>query len=122
MFVKKETVPVADGDNVIHIKAKMDFGTRQSVLGEAMRFEFEGGARRMDLGAYNKALLVHNIVKWEGPDFKGVPCTPENILALDPNEPLVKKVQQELAARNPVRSTEAQKKPKAAGSNASKES
>ena len=121
MFVSKEPVPVSvpeDPDNIIYIKAKMDYGTKQRVqqamlqvtLGQAST----PSAMPLDMGAYNIALLVHNIVRWDGPAFAGagyhelladpafagVSCTPANIERLDSDEPLVEAVLAEINRRN----------------------
>lgn len=107
MFVDKTKVPVTINDeDVIYILPKMPFGVRQRVMGELARIDSDGTQRGTDfhinLGAYNIALMQHNIVGWEGPSFEGVPCTRENIEQLDPDEPLVDKVLQEIGRRNPV--------------------
>lgn len=106
-FVSTERVPVqVEGDpNTIYIKPKMDYGTRQRVSGTAARFRAttESGATpeaEFDLGAYNIALLTHNIVGWEGPDFEGVECTPENIERLDPDDALLDEVLRQINDRN----------------------
>jgi hypothetical protein len=86
----------------------MDFGTKQRVMSAAIQLSEESGVQvgkgvRVDVqfGAIQTALLVHNIVRWAGPSFVEVPCTPENIVRLDPDEPLVQKVLRELDTRNP---------------------
>lgn len=56
-----------------------------------------------DVGAYNTEQLVLNIVSWQGPSFVGVPVTRENILDLDPDNPLLLKVVQEIGRRNKKR-------------------
>jgi hypothetical protein len=113
MFVNKEAVRVSleennDEADAIFIKPKMDFGTKQKVMSAAFQIS-SGGAgievsKGMNLdiqfGAIQTALLIHNIVKWSGPSFKDVPCKPENIQRLDPDEPLVEKVLRELDQRN----------------------
>lgn len=98
-------VPVTDGRNTIYIKAKMDVSTRAAVQNE-MRAAGTDEAEEFvmtHIGSYRLALLTHNIVGWEGPDFEGVPCTRTNIGRLDPSEPLVIKVSQEIGERNASR-------------------
>lgn len=67
--------------------------------------------RRMDLGAVSRvqgakqgeqliALYVANILAWQGPDFKGMDCTPENIEKLDPNDPFWEQVATRIAELN----------------------
>ena len=107
MFVDtKAKVPVTHGGNTIYIKAKMDYGTVAAVQDEIKATG--GGTDGMQferLGSYRMALLAHNIVAWEGPDFmdangKPVPCTRANIERLDPNEPIVEMVAAEIGERN----------------------
>lgn len=103
MFVADNRVPVTDErGNTVYIRAKMDFGTRNKVIGAVARVHpnGEGAETEMDLGAYNTALLTQNILAWEGPDFNGVPCTAANIARLDPDEPLVDQVLAEINTRN----------------------
>lgn len=109
MFIDpKERVTVTDErGNTVWIKAKMDVATKHKVedavaaIGDDMGTE----AVQIHIGSYNTALLIHNIVAWEGPDFmdereKPVPCTPANIRRLDPDEPLVDMVLREINRRN----------------------
>lgn len=105
-FVSKERVPVTvEGDpNTIYIRPKMDYGTRQRVMsaGAHLRQGEQGAdpSADFDLGAYNIALLTHNVVGWEGPDFEGVECTPENISQLDPDDALLDEVLRQINDRN----------------------
>lgn len=123
MFVSQEGIPVCvDGDdvppeqrNIIYIKAKMDVGTQNRMLSAILKVREETGDEdgtnmSYDLGAYYIALLRHNIVKWEGPAFQGVPCTPENIERLDPDEPLVERVLERLNESNTARQKRAKEK------------
>ena len=104
----------ADTD-VIWIKPKMDFGTRQRVQGAATRVALaqQTKAQRkaakkaakkaqmdFDVGAYQIALLTFNILSWAGPSFAGIPCLPQNIERLDLDEPLVAMVLKEIGERN----------------------
>lgn len=104
-FVSKEPVPVRiDGDpNTIYIKPKMDLGTRNDVMSLALRAQMlENGKPQamLDMGQWNIALLTHNIVRWDGPDFEGIPCNTETIRQLDDADPLVEQVLIELNRRN----------------------
>jgi hypothetical protein len=110
MFVSSEPVPVSvpdDPGNVIYIRPKMDFGTKQRVQAALLRVTAQDAAEAtttpLDVAAGNIALLVYNIVRWEGPAFAGVPCTPANIERLDSDEPLVDAVLAELNRRNQSR-------------------
>jgi len=106
MFIDPNTrVPVTDGRNTIYIKARMDMDTRARVQNEMRVMPNEATEEVVleKIGSYRLALLQHNIVAWEGPDFAGVPCTREAIGRLDPNEPLVAKVAEEIGQRNKPR-------------------
>jgi hypothetical protein len=107
MFVKRETVAVflpEDPDNIIFIRTKMDVGTRARVQDAAAKVTMKAGVQTTDMsvliGAYNLASLTENIVAWQGPAFDGVPCTPEHIAMLDPDEPLIDRVLTEIGTRN----------------------
>jgi hypothetical protein len=107
MFVDtRAKVPVSLGGNTIYIKAKMDYGTTAAVQDE-IKATGAGNADMVieKLGSYRMALLTHNIVGWEGPDFMDetgrlIPCNRENIRRLDPSEPLVEMVADEIGKRN----------------------
>jgi hypothetical protein len=119
MFVSKEPVPVcvappetpeAERD-IIYIRPKMDYGTKQRVQ-YAIMHAYAGmgveGLRNapLDIAAANIALLVHNVLRWSGPAFDGVPCDAEHIEGLDDDEPLVQAVLAEINARNAQPSAE----------------
>jgi hypothetical protein len=112
-FVSDQAVPIPefeagtvlddDGQprrpNVIYIRPKMNYKTEAAVNAAALRID-TSGASEMHPEDYLVALLVQNIVRWEGPDFDGVPCTPSNIENLDPDEPHIERVCDEIARRN----------------------
>lgn len=85
--------------NVIYIKSKMDVATKAKVTSEMFTVGKDSQLEAR-LGANELALLIHNIVKWDGPDFDGVPCTPDRIRTLDPTEPHIAKVLEVIAERN----------------------
>jgi hypothetical protein len=105
MFINpNDKVAVTLGENTIYIKAKMDVGTRAAVQDEIKATT--DGVEELGLaglGSYRMALLRHNIVAWEGPAFEGYPCTRANISRLDPDEPLVELVAEEIGKRNAPR-------------------
>jgi hypothetical protein len=86
--------------NVIYIKARMDVATDAKVKNELLKLGSDNKTMESHLGENAVALLVHNIVKWEGPDLSSVPCTPANIRTLDPNEPHIALVLEEITRRN----------------------
>lgn len=112
---EKDITPEMD---VMFIRPTMDYGTRQRVVGAAARLEkVKTGNRKsrraakakgekaetsmdFDVGAYQIALLVHNLLGWQGPSFAGVTCSPTMIETLNPNDPLVKVVIEEITDRN----------------------
>jgi len=115
MFVSaSERVPVTlDGSDTIYIKPKLDFGAANRVVSAVTKASAtEGGdvSATLDMGAYNTALMINSIVGWEGPSFtdeagKPLPCSQYNVLRLDPDEPLVKRVLEEIQARNQAKRT-----------------
>ncbi len=109
-FVTDPPVPVPEFDsaevisdvqpNVIYIKAKMDVATDAKVKSELLTLGSDNKTMEARLGENSVALLIHNIVRWEGPDLGNVPCTPSNIRTLDPTEPHIALVLEEIARRN----------------------
>jgi len=105
MFVDTNAkVPVIsdDGRHTIFIRAKMSAKVRAAVQDEMTARGFGTGenVEVRGIGSYRLALLLHNIVGWEGPEFAGVPCNRENIMRLDLDEPLLDKVAEEIGKRN----------------------
>lgn len=102
MFIDSQArVPVTLDGNTIYIKAKMDLATRSAVQDEiAAKGAGSDEVEVRGIGSYRMALLVHNIVGWEGPAFEGVTCNRTNIMRLDPEEPLVEAVAAEIGERN----------------------
>lgn len=101
--------------NVIYIRSKMNFKTETRVNAAALKVD-TSGTGEIHPEEYLIALLVQNIVRWEGPDFDGVACTPENIENLDPDEPHIERVCDEIARRNKKRTSPNPKSPTANGS------
>lgn len=99
-----------DGVNTVYVRPKMSFGVLQQVMSAATPVKVTADAKDgldagLDYGAYNMALMKYNIMGWEGPAFQDeagriVPCTPANILRLDPDEPLVGHVLKEIERLN----------------------
>jgi hypothetical protein len=113
-FVKAERIPVTDGTDTIYIRGKMDYGTTQRVRGSifALAGDLDNPTGKLNLGEANIALLVHNIVAWEGPGFtddatgKPIPVTPQNIETLPADDPLIDAVLAKIAELNPRRATD----------------
>jgi hypothetical protein len=120
MFVNGQPVEVTVGENTISVRPKMDLGTKNRCMDALAAIGRENGETEMavHLGAYQVALMVENIVSWRGPAFVGVPCTPANIAKLDPDEPLVELVLEEIVARNPLQKKGEQDAEKKDGTNA----
>jgi len=86
--------------NVIFIKSKMDVATDAKVKSELITLGADNKTVEARLGDNQLALLIHNIVRWDGPDLSDTPCTVANIRALDPTEPHIVLVLDEIARRN----------------------
>lgn len=89
-FVSRDRVPVSDeAGNTVYIKAKLSFG-------DVSKIQAAGDKQGALLSMYQVAIL-----DWDGPDFQGFPCTPENIAQLDPNDPLIELVGNKIGELNP---------------------
>lgn len=102
-FVTDPPVPVPDpkgSNNIIWIKARMDVETRGKVRSELAEMGTDGKTPIIHAGAAQLALLLHNIVRWEGPDLGLMSCTPAAIRMLDPADPHIEAVLNEIGARN----------------------
>lgn len=100
--------------DIIWIRSRMSVAVQQAVQSEATsvstnRVNGRSGTPdvEIDVGVYQISLLRQNILAWQGPSFAGVPCTADNIGDLDPQEPLVERVLQEISTRNTRRSPNA---------------
>jgi hypothetical protein len=110
MFVSTERVALTEGDDTIYIRTKMDVGTKNRVQSDITHFSQteHGGNVVVSIGLYQLILLRRNILDWDGPSFldeqgKKIPCTPDNIERLDPDEPLVVKALEQVQERNLVK-------------------
>ena len=95
-----ETDAAAPGEHVIWIKPKMDVATKGRVTSELLTLGADQKTVEFRAGANEMALLVHNIVRWAGPELDGVPCDAAHIRQLDPTEPHITRVLDEIAQRN----------------------
>ncbi len=82
IFVDERGQPVTVGPNTIYIRT--EFTVRQQMRLQAL----QGVISKGDPEAAEQ-LLSLLIAGWDGPDFEGVPCTPENIARLNTADPLV---------------------------------
>lgn len=98
-FAGRNRIPVrVEGDpNTIWVVDKLNYGMRQRILSAMAQISAEVGLKSglqpqmtFDVGAYNIAVAQNAIVGWDGPDFEGEDVTPENIAALDFDDPLVR--------------------------------
>jgi hypothetical protein len=119
-FVTDPPVAVLEYDdqttgNVIWIKPKMDVETRGRVRSELAQLGEDGKTPIMQAGAEQTALLLHNIVRWAGPDLDSTPCTPANIRRIDPTEPHIEKVLNQIGERNKKQASPNPKSPAGSG-------
>jgi len=130
-FVPAPPVPIYEFDqnevvsdkppNVVWIRARMDAATRGKVSGELVKLGESGQGIEGHLGDGEVALLIHNIVRWEGPDFvdemgRPVPCTAEQIRKLDTRDPFIAEVLSQIGERNRPRTSPNPKSATASGS------
>lgn len=105
-FVSGEEIGVTvEGDpNTIYIKGKLNYGEKarltQRMDTEAVAPNGKGQEDQYYIGLMNLLLLEFNIMRWEGPEFDGVPVTRENIEKLDPDDPLFDAVLGRIRERN----------------------
>jgi hypothetical protein len=107
MFLSKEGVPITVDDvNIVYIWEELPHGPASKALAAIASVNVLTGEVKVDVGEYANALLVHSILRWEGPKFKEngkqLACTPENIARFDRSDPLYKKLAQEVTERNPL--------------------
>ena len=121
MFINpSQTVEIEDvretGDKMT-IKARMDFDSYALVEDKMMRLRLnqtKGNVKKaaemqidahMTTSAQQKALLQENVKAWSGPSFvdgreKPIPCTRANVGMLNPVDPFVIQVLEEIDRRN----------------------
>ena len=88
-FIQTDRVAVSDGaGNTVYVRRRLDMGARLRIA------EAQGS------GEMFVALYVQNILAWEGPDFKGIKCTPENIEKIDVDDPFWVQVGDKIAELN----------------------
>lgn len=88
-FIQTDRVAVSDdAGNTVYVRRKLDMGARLRIS--------EAGTH----GESILALYVSSILAWEGPDFRGIKCTPENIEKIDPDDEFWTKVGDKIAELN----------------------
>lgn len=110
--------------NWMEIREKMDLDTRGKVTGSMIKVGADAAGQTQvdfDLAANQKATLLYNILAWGGPDLEDDDGRPlsineQTVGQLDPDQPLVGKVMDEIARRNPVRKSPSPKSPTTNGS------
>lgn len=88
-FIQTDRIAVSDdAGNTVYVRRKMDMGARLRVA------EAAGNGETLVV------LYQQNILAWEGPDFRGVKCTPENIEKIDVDDPFWTKVGDKIGELN----------------------
>lgn len=82
IFADTKGRPVTVGENTIYLRT--EFTVKQGLMLKSLQEAIAKG----DPEAAERLLAIL-IAGWEGPDFAGVPCTPENIARLNIGDPLV---------------------------------
>lgn len=106
----KETVDIEEFDpeviisdvapRIITIRAKMDYATQKQVQGTAWKMGAGGKGTELNFGDSLMELLIRNILSWRGGDLEGVPCDAAHIKILDPTDPFIDRVADEIGKRN----------------------
>lgn len=111
MFVNGNLETVTDGRNTIWIKAKMDLRTAAQVSADMVKMTEGARGSTFSIIAHESCLARRNIARWAGPDFTGpdgkiIPCVPENIDRLDPNEQILADVIAKIRELNTAKEAE----------------
>jgi hypothetical protein len=101
-------VPDESGENIIYIRAgKMPWGIKNKVQGAAVQISAglagNDPQTRITVAAYQAALMLHNIVRWEGPALQGFKLTQAGLDMLDPDHGDA--VLTEIQRQNPARTS-----------------
>lgn len=96
-----------DRGNVVWVKAAMDAATRAAVQDEIRARGLAVGETLevRGVGSYRLALLIHNVVAWEGPDFVDstgtkLACNRYWIERWNPRDPLYEQVAEKIGELN----------------------
>lgn len=125
----KETVDIEEFDpeviisdvtpRVITIRAKMDYATQKQVQGTAWKMGAGGKGTELNFGDSLMELLIRNILSWKGGDLEGVPCDAAHIKMLDPTDPFIDRVADEIGIRNTAKPSPNPKSPTEANTSTS---
>ncbi len=86
IFVASKGVPARVGENTVYVRVDSFTFKEAQVLAKLGQAVADGDADAMD------KLLSTVIVRWEGPDFEGVPCDAEHIGKLNVRDPMFQEV------------------------------
>lgn len=84
---------------VITIRAKMNYKLSKQVQGASVGMG-EDGKTELNIGDGLMQLPIRNILAWRGGDLEGVPCNAEHICMLNPTDPFIDRVINEIGERN----------------------
>lgn len=86
MFITVRETPITVGENTVFIKSRMDLATAANVNKAFQQIVLTGGVTTNQAVTLPEklVLLENNVMKWEGPDFEGFPCSVVNIRKIDP--------------------------------------
>jgi hypothetical protein len=87
-MVNEIPVPDESGENIIYIRAgKMPWGIKNKVQSAAVQIavgaDGDGAQTRVTVAAYQYALMLHNIIRWEGPALRDFRLTQAGLDTLD---------------------------------------
>lgn len=107
-------VPDESGENIIYIRAgKMPWGIKNKVQSAAVQISVgmdgDGTQTRVTVAAYQYALMLHNIIRWEGPALKDFKLTQAGLDTLDADHGDA--VLAEIQRQNPARTSPNPKSP-----------
>jgi hypothetical protein len=78
-MVNEIPVPDESGQNIIYVRAGlMPWGIKNKVQSAGVRMGLDGKPY-VDVGLMSQALMLRNIVRWEGPALKDFKLTPDGL-------------------------------------------
>ena len=87
-MAEEVAVPDESGENIFYVRAgRMPWGVNNRVQGAAFQINIDmaGGKPKgvVAMAAYNAALMLHNILRWEGPALTGFTLTQAGLDTID---------------------------------------